>query len=123
MLKRLSGRAHRVVSAVALARSRDGLLRSGVSITRVVFRKLTPAEIRWYVETGEPMDKAGGYAIQGRGGLLVSRIEGSYSNVVGFPLEIFVKLVRDAGLAGPWSRRITPAGAASSRAGAGGRGR
>jgi septum formation protein len=115
MLKRLSGRAHRVVSAVALARSRDGLLRSGVSITRVVFRKLTPAEIRWYVETGEPMDKAGGYAIQGRGGLLVSRIEGSYSNVVGFPLEVFVTLVRDAGLSMPWSRRKR---VASSRAGA-----
>jgi septum formation protein len=120
MLKLLSGRRHRVVSAVALARARDGVLRSGVSVTRVAFRKLTRDEIRWYVETGEPMDKAGAYAIQGKGGLLVSRIEGSFSNVVGFPLEVFVKLAADAALATPWSRRPE---AASSRAGAGVRAR
>jgi septum formation protein len=115
MLNLLSGRRHRVVSAVALARGGEGVLRSRVSVTRVFFRKLTRAEIRWYVATGEPMDKAGGYAIQGKGGLLVSRIEGSYSNVVGFPLEIFVELASDVGLATPWAgtRR-----AASSRTGA-----
>ena len=103
MLKLLSGRSHQVVSAIALVRFQDRILRSAISTTRVFFRKLTPDEIRWYVETGEPMDKAGGYGIQGRGGLLVSRIEGSFSNVVGFPLEKFFELWNDAGLPLPWT--------------------
>ena len=103
MLKLLSGRSHQVVSAIALARFQDRILRSAISTTRVFFRKLTPDEIRWYVETGEPMDKAGGYGIQGRGGLLVSRIEGSFSNVVGFPLEKFLELWNDADLPLPWT--------------------
>jgi septum formation protein len=98
MLKVLSGRSHVVLSAIALARLEDRRLRSKVSSTRVFFRKLTPHEIRWYVATGEPMDKAGAYGIQGKGGLLVSRIEGSYSNVVGFPLETFLELWTEAGL-------------------------
>ncbi len=103
MLKLLSGRSHQVVSAIALVRFHDRILRSAISTTRVFFRKLTPDEIRWYVETGEPMDKAGGYGIQGRGGLLVSRIEGSFSNVVGFPLEKFFELWNDADLPLPWT--------------------
>jgi septum formation protein len=102
MLKLLSGRTHLVVSAIALARSRDRLLHSRVSTTRVSFRELSAREIRGYVETGEPMGKAGAYAIQGKGGVLVSRIEGSYSNVVGFPLEKFFELWNDAGLPLPW---------------------
>jgi septum formation protein len=102
MLKRLSGRSHRVVSAVALARYEDRTLRSAISTTRVLFRKLTPDDIRWYVGTGEPMDKAGAYGIQGLGAVLISRIEGSYSNVVGFPLEKFLELWDDAGLPLPW---------------------
>ena len=103
MLNRLSGRSHQVVSAVALARFEDRTLRSAISTTRVFFRKLTPDDIRWYVGTGEPMDKAGAYGIQGKGGVLVSRLEGSYSNVVGFPLEKFLELWEDAGLPLPWT--------------------
>lgn len=103
MLKLLSGRSHQVVSAIALARLQDRVLRSRVSTTRVSFRKLAAGEIRWYVETREPMDKAGAYGIQGRGGLLVSRIEGSFSNVAGFPVEKFLELWNDAGLPLPWS--------------------
>lgn len=98
MLTRLSGRAHRVVSGIALARARDGVSRVRHSSTRVVFRRLSPKEIRWYVRTGEPLDKAGAYGIQGKGGLLVERIEGSFSNVVGFPLEKFVDLWSTTGL-------------------------
>jgi septum formation protein len=60
---------------------------------------MTEAEIRWYVGTGEPADKAGAYAMQGRGGLFVERIVGSPSNVVGFPVEDFYRLLRKAGLA------------------------
>jgi septum formation protein len=102
MLRLLSGRGHHVVSAVALARVRSGFLRSSVSLTRVVFQRLTPHEIRSYVQTGEPMGKAGAYGIQGKGAYLVARIEGSFSNVVGFPLEKFFELWTGAGLALPW---------------------
>ena len=102
MLKLLSGRSHQVVSAIALARFQDRILRSRISTTRVFVRKLAPDEIRGYVETGEPMGKAGAYGIQGVGSFLVSRIEGSFSNVVGFPLEMFFELWNDADLPLPW---------------------
>lgn len=95
MLRKLSGRSHRVLSGMAMVGGGAASVervRSGVSSTRVFFRKLTEGEIRGYVETGEPLDKAGAYGIQGKGGLLVTRIEGSFSNVVGFPLEVFYKL-------------------------------
>ncbi|MGH9319936.1 MAG: Maf family protein [Vicinamibacteria bacterium] len=96
MLKLLSGRSHRVFSGIGLAR--DRVLHVATSSTRVVFRPLTADVIQWYVRTGEPMDKAGAYGIQGKGGLLVARIEGSFSNVAGFPLERFFELWKDAGL-------------------------
>lgn len=98
MLRKLSGRAHRVLTGIALARADRDHLRSEVASTRVVFRELTAAEVRWYLGTGEPFDKAGGYGIQGKGGLFVERIEGSFSNVVGFPVETFYALWRAAGL-------------------------
>jgi nucleoside triphosphate pyrophosphatase len=97
MLRRLSGRSHRVVSGIALARLEDGFYRAAVATTRVVFRALDREDIAWYVATGEPMDKAGAYGIQGKGGLLVERIEGSFSNVVGFPVEKFFELWKSAG--------------------------
>ena len=59
---------------------------------------MTEAEIRWYVDTGEPSDKAGAYAIQGKGGFFVERIVGSASNVVGFPVEEFYRLLLEAGI-------------------------
>lgn len=101
MLRRLSGRWHRVLTAVALAGG-------GKQATRVVeslvkFRPLSPHEIHYYVATGEPMDKAGAYGLQGLGTLLVERIHGSCSNVAGFPVEAFLALVEE--LAGPpWTR-------------------
>ncbi len=107
MLRLLSGRGHQVVSAIALIRGRSGFLRSAISTTRVVFQRLTSGEIESYVRTGEPMDKAGAYGIQGKGAFLVSRIEGSFSNVVGFPLEKFFELWRDAGLPLPWETSST----------------
>ncbi len=84
MLTRLSGRWHRVVTAVAL-RYNDGCVVT-TSDTRVKFRALTGEEALGYWRTGEPADKAGAYAIQGRGGRFIERIEGSYSGVVGLPL-------------------------------------
>ena len=95
MLRKLSGRSHRVLSGMAMvgeATYSGERVGSGVSSTRVSFRRLTEEEIRGYVETGDPLDKAGAYGIQGKGGLLVTRIEGSFSNVVGFPLEVFYRL-------------------------------
>lgn len=97
MLRKLSGRAHRVLTGIALARDEDDRFDAAVSTTRVVFRRLTDEDIHWYVATGEPFDKAGGYGIQGKGGLLVERIEGSFSNVVGFPLEKFYELWKKTG--------------------------
>jgi septum formation protein len=84
MLRALSNRDHAVLTAVAVAR--DGELREHVESTRVTFAILTPAEVDWYVASGEADDKAGGYAIQGLGARFIPRIEGSYSNVVGLPV-------------------------------------
>ncbi len=66
--------------------------------TEVLFRRMTKKEIDWYAKTGEPMDKAGSYAIQGIGGLFIKRIQGSYSNVMGLPVEKTVELLKKTGL-------------------------
>ncbi len=86
MLQTLNGRTHRVFSGMALVHRREGVCRRGAHCTSVAFRNAEPEEIRAYVRTGEPLDKAGGYGIQDLGGFLVRSIEGSYTNVVGLPL-------------------------------------
>lgn len=96
MLRALSGRAHEVLSVVAL-RVGDHM-RTRVVRTEVVFRALSDDEIARYVATGEPMDKAGAYGIQGEGGALVARLSGSYTNVVGLPLEETLALLEQEGL-------------------------
>jgi septum formation protein len=96
MLQRLAGREHEVLSGVALAHG-NGRLAAGVEVSRVTFAPLTAREIAWYVATGEPRDKAGAYAIQGRGALFVTAVAGSYSNVVGLPLATVYRLLREAG--------------------------
>lgn len=85
MLGLLSGKSHLVITAVALKSQR---LVSDYSTTEVHFAPLSERIIRWYLSTGEPMDKAGAYGIQGRAGLFVTRIYGSYSNVVGLPMHL-----------------------------------
>jgi septum formation protein len=95
MLRRLAGREHRVLTGVAVAEGPAVV--SGVEVSRVVFAALDDEEIDWYVATGEPLDKAGAYAIQGRGGLLVTSIGGNYSNVVGLPLPLVYRLLRELG--------------------------
>jgi septum formation protein len=94
-LRRLSGRTHEVVSGFALVGA-DGGVRAGHETTSVTFRALDEAAIDWYVASGEWEGRAGGYAIQGRGGALVRRIEGDYLNVVGLPVGALL----DAGLPG-----------------------
>lgn len=93
MLRLLSGRTHRVVTGVAVCHAGGDRLRSGRRITRVSFRRLTPPEVAWYVASGEPMDKAGAYAIQGRASLFVEAVHGSYTNVVGLPMELVRRLL------------------------------
>ena len=96
MLRALSGRAHDVVTGVAL--SRNGRLASGRELTRVVMAPMTPAEIEAYTASGEPDDKAGAYALQGIGGLFVTRVEGSSSNVVGLPVRLLYTLAQELGV-------------------------
>ena len=96
MLRRLSGRAHQVLTGVAVASG--GRVHAQVVSSEVHFRALTEREIAWYVGTGEGHDKAGGYALQGRAGVFISRVVGSPSNVIGLPLTETVELLRLAGV-------------------------
>ena len=93
-LRRLSGRTHEVMSGIAL-REPDGAERSDVAVTRVRFRRLEPPDLAWYLATGEWRERAGAYAIQGRGAALVEEIEGDYWNVVGLPVAALLRLVPD----------------------------
>lgn len=96
MLRALSGREHSVLTGVAVKRGPQGA--SGVDRTKVRFRRLGPAEIQWYVETGEPLDKAGGYAVQGIGGIFVEHLEGSETGVIGLPLARLAVLANSVGV-------------------------
>ncbi len=95
MLRRLSGRMHRVFSAVALVGEREAVR---VSESLVWFRSLSDVEIDAYWQTGEPQDKAGGYAIQGLAAVFVERLEGSYSGVMGLPLYETAQLLQEFGI-------------------------
>jgi septum formation protein len=96
MIALLSGREHVVTTAVAVSRGKK--LRSAVEEVRVKFRRLRDDEIEAYIATGEPMDKAGAYGIQGYGATIVERIEGDYFAVMGLPIVRLVGLLRDVGI-------------------------
>jgi len=96
MLRQLSGRKHTVITAVAVSRGKK--LRSAVEEVRVKFRKLRDDEIEAYIATGEPLDKAGAYGIQGYGATIVECVEGDYFSVMGLPLARLVGLLRDVGV-------------------------
>ena len=95
ILARLSGRSHRVLTAIALARGER--VEHCLSISEVRFRELTAEEIRRYIQSGEPMDKAGAYGIQGRAAMFIEDIKGSHSGIVGLPLCETAILLRDFG--------------------------
>ena len=95
MLRELSGRTHEVFTGVTLLSG--SWIRTFSVCTRVFFYPLTDVEILDYVATGEPMDKAGAYGIQGLGARLVEKIEGDYNNVVGFPLAAFLRILAETG--------------------------
>ena len=101
MLKKMSGNWHRVITGFTLIDGVTGKTVSRTTQTLVHFRKLSISEIKAYVETGEPLDKAGAYAIQGLGALLVDRIEGDYYNVIGLPLSALAVELRKFGVSLP----------------------
>ena len=96
MLRQLSGREHKVVTAIAVSRGKK--LRSAVEEVRVRFRTLRADDIEAYIATGEPMDKAGAYGIQGYGATIVECVNGDYFSVMGLPLARLVGLLRDVGI-------------------------
>lgn len=114
MLERLSGRSHRVLSAVALVDGGASQVR--LSDSEVQFRTLGAAECAHYWDSGEPRDKAGGYAIQGLGAVFVSQLRGSYSGVMGLPLFETAALLDAAGVP-RWQHAPRPAGGAMAGAG------
>ncbi|MGD8394665.1 MAG: Maf family protein [Candidatus Eiseniibacteriota bacterium] len=112
MLARLTGRTHEVVTGVCLVDAAGGRWRCGSEGTRVTMRAASDAEIRAYVASGEPLDKAGAYGAQDLGAFLVERVEGCFYNVVGLPLARLYTMLRE------FDGSRTGAGAASERRGA-----
>lgn len=98
MLKRLSGKTHLVLTGYAICCNRQHRIFSETVATNVTFKRLTDAEIEWYIHTEEPFDKAGAYAVQGLGTFLVKRINGSYTSVVGLPVCEVVEFLITEGI-------------------------
>jgi septum formation protein len=95
MLKKLHGRTHQVVTSAALVHGER--IHQATDVTNVTFRRMSDELLRAYVATGEPMDKAGAYGIQGYGAALVERIEGDFFSVMGLPLRLVLALMEEAG--------------------------
>lgn len=108
MLTRLSGRSHLVHTAIAVGRA--GRIESAVETVGVTFRTLSPAEIAGYVATGEPLDKAGAYGIQGFGATIVERVDGDYFSVMGLGLRRLVELLSRVGVRYDFERGISAGG-------------
>jgi septum formation protein len=98
MLGELSGRSHAAITGMAVVDTATGKTLSRSTETRVFMKRLTPEEIDAYVRTGEPLDKAGAYAIQGRGAVFIEKIEGDYTNVVGLPLGVLAEALIEFGV-------------------------
>lgn len=96
MLRRLNGREHRVFTGFTIAQEAAGICQTKVVQSTVKFKRISPPEIKWYVSCDEPYDKAGGYAVQGKGAYFIQSIRGSYTNVIGLPLcevlEVLINL-------------------------------
>jgi septum formation protein len=95
MLRQLRGRWHEVLTGIAVFNGKTGQPKVVYQLTEVRFAAMSEGEIDWYVSTGEPMDKAGAYAIQGLGARFVEGIKGEYSNVVGLPVRLLYELLRE----------------------------
>ena len=97
MLRRLSGREHHVFTGFTIVRKSVSVLRRKTVRSTVVFRPIEEDELQWYINTDEPYDKAGGYAVQEKGGLFARRIRGSYSNVIGLPVSELFEMLKKIG--------------------------
>ena len=97
MLRRLSGQWHTVLTGLCLIQTDTAKIVSDVESTQVLFHQLTDEDIEWYLDTGEPFDKAGAYAIQGHGSLIVDKVEGNYFNIVGLPINLLRRLAHELG--------------------------
>lgn len=97
-LKMLSGRKHNVITAFTLLNISKNIDVTDFDITEVSFRELTDNMIKWYIETGEPMDKAGSYGIQGKGAVFIEGIKGDFFSVMGFPIGKFTEKLRELGI-------------------------
>ena len=97
MLRRLSGQWHEVLTGLCLIQTETSQSVSGIESTQVLFQSLSDQDIEWYVNTGEPFDKAGAYAIQGYGSLIVDQVKGNYFNVVGLPTNLLRSLAHKLG--------------------------
>lgn len=98
MLRMLQGQTHQVITGLALVNPWTGKVQKGYEKTLVEMAALTLQEIECYIKTGEPMDKAGGYGIQGLAGIFISRIQGCYYNVVGLPIHLLWKMLKEFGV-------------------------
>lgn len=98
MLSMMNGRSHSVITGFTIVDTENNKTVTKSVATKVYFKKLTPGEIEAYVKSKEPLDKAGAYAIQGLGSVLVARIEGDYSNVVGLPLSALAEALKEFGI-------------------------
>lgn len=98
MLEKLSGHEHQVFTGITLMCRAKGCVASEVVTSQVLFKDITAEEMDWYVSTPEPYDKAGGYALQGRGAVFVRELHGSYTNVIGLPLYETLAMLKNAGI-------------------------
>ncbi len=100
MLCRLNGKSHNVITAIAVINSEKSVQETGYKVTKVKFDKVSEKSILEYINTGEPFDKAGAYAIQGKGSFLIRSFNGCYNNVVGLPLCLLIDLFKKTGIEG-----------------------
>ncbi|MBR8701722.1 dTTP/UTP pyrophosphatase [Fusobacterium sp. DD29] len=98
ILKRLSGKNHNVITGFCLININKGILIKDFGITKVFFKDLDDSMIEWYVDSGQPMDKAGAYGIQDKGSVFIEKIEGDFFTVMGFPIEKFVAHLKKLGI-------------------------
>jgi septum formation protein len=95
MLKLLQNRTHTVITGVAVKNNLTDKVVISNSISKVTFTRMTDDEIKWYLETNEGLDKAGAYAVQGKGALFIKKIDGSFFNVMGLPIQMVYKMLKD----------------------------
>lgn len=98
MLKSLSGKSHDVITAYSFVNLKKNIFLNDAEVTKVFFKNLSDEEINWYINTKEPMDKAGAYGIQGKGAYFVEKIEGDFFSVMGFPLGRFLRHLTEVGM-------------------------